>query len=223
MKILIHAVPERMWYVEEFLISALEAQGAEEIEVWNDTEKKGNLTACMESFAAREGDGGTWHLQDDVLPCRDFVKRIRELDEGVVYGFTCAHFGDDPQQTGTVYAPDAWHSFQCIRIPDAYARECAEWVLTGAWSPASAASELPALWAANKGDDSFFREFLLTRHGREQMRNVKPNLVEHVDWLIGGSILSPWRGFLARAYHWDDGELIQALKERLREREKKQN
>ena len=65
MKILIHAVPERMWYVEEFLIPALRAQGAEKIEIWNDTEHRGNLAACMDAFAAREGDGGTWHLHQE--------------------------------------------------------------------------------------------------------------------------------------------------------------
>ena len=33
MEIMIHAVPERMWYVEEFLIPSLEAQGADRIRV----------------------------------------------------------------------------------------------------------------------------------------------------------------------------------------------
>ena len=129
MKFLIHTYPGRMWYVEEFLYPSLRDQGcpADDIEIWNDTEKKGNLQSCMESFAAREGDGGTWHLQDDVLLCRDFYKRCQELDDGVVYGFCCARFNDDPQQRGKVHQPDMWHSFQCVRIPDAYARECAEW------------------------------------------------------------------------------------------------
>ena len=215
MKVLIHACPARMWYVDAFLVPTLKRQGADEVEVWNDTEGKGNLLSCMESFASRTGNGGTWHIQDDVLLARDFVSRCRALDRGVVYGFTCGQFGDDPQQTGEVYAPDAWHSFQCIRIPDSWARECAEWFFSGSWRD-DPGPELFALFGMNQGDDTFFREFVQTRHGRETMINAKPNLVEHVDWLVGGSILSPWRGFLARAHYWEDETLVDELRAQLR-------
>ena len=214
MKILIHACPERMWYVENFLVPGLEAQGAEDIEVWNDTEKRGNLMACMESFKARHGNGSTWHIQDDVLPCRDFVKRCQDYD-GVVYGFTCGRFGDDIWQTGKVYAPDVWHSFQCVLIPDEYARECAEWFFSGEWAE-STLPELPILKGANKGDDTFFREFLQIRHGREMFTNINPNLVEHVDWLVGGSVLSQWRGFIPRSSLWNDEELVLELKREIK-------
>ena len=205
-------MPKRMWYVTDFLIPMLEDQGAEEIEVWNDAEKKGNLTACMDSFAARHGDGGTWHIQDDVLPCRDFVKRCRELDQGVVYGFCCEQFTDDPQLTGMVYQCDSWHSFQCVRIPDAYARECAAWVRSKSWEKQSPNPELHVLWHQNHGDDTFFHEFMACWHGRDMIRNEKPNLVQHVDWIVGGSIISPYRGFFATADYWDDDELVEELK-----------
>lgn len=218
MKILIHAVPERMWYVREYLLPMLQAQGAEQVEIWNDEDHVGNLSACMAAFAACDGDGGTWHLQDDVLPCRDFVRRCRDLDSGLVYGFCCRNFTDRLDAFGTVYAPDAWHSFQCVRIPDAWARECAEWVLGEHWRQTSPMPELPILWELNKGDDSFFHEFIQCRHGDTIVENVRPNLVEHVDWLIGGSFLQPWRGYLARAEYWDDEELVNSLHDRLRAR-----
>ena len=128
MKVMIHACPIRMWYVEGFLVPELERQGADEITVWCDTEKQGNLRACMAAFSACTGDGGTWHIQDDVLLCRDFVKRCRAHDEGVVYGFCNETFRDDPQQAGRLSVADAWHSFQCVRIPDSYARDCAAWL-----------------------------------------------------------------------------------------------
>ena len=218
MKILIHAVPERMWYVDEFLIPALRAQGADEIRVWNDADHTGNLAACMAAFAACEGDGGTWHLQDDVLPCRDFVKRCRELDDGVAFGFACPNFGDRLDAGGTVYAADAWHSFQCVRIPDAYARDCAAWVRSMAWRRESPAVELPILWDLGKGDDSFFHEYMQSRHGADIVENVRPNLVEHVDWLLGGSTVQCWRDYLARSAFWDDEDLVAALRERIRAR-----
>lgn len=211
MKVLIHACPKRLWYVTGFLVPQLKEQGADEVEVWNDTDRLGNLEACMKSFATRQGDGGTWHIQDDVLLCRNFVQRCSEMDQGVVYGFTCGRFGDDVDQTGRVYAPDVWHSFQCVRIPDAYARECAEWFYSGVWRK-TASPELYALYDMGQGDDSFFREFLQTMHGTETMINVRPNLVEHVDWIIGGSILSPYREYYATSHYWDDVELVEKLK-----------
>lgn len=217
MKILIHAVPERMWYVNEFLIPALQAQGEEEIEIWNDTEHRGNLDACLDAFASREGDGGTWHLQDDVLPRRDFVTRCRDLDDGIVFGFCCRNFGDRLDAFGQVYAPDAWNSFQCVRIPDAYARECADWVRSMRWQKESPAPELPILWQLGKGDDTFFHEFLQCRYPSEIVENVKPNLVEHIDWIIGGSTIQ-WRDYIARAEYWDDEDLIAALRERIKAR-----
>lgn len=212
MKVLIHAYPKRMWYVEGWLVPELERQGADEIEIWNDAEGKGNLRACLESFAARTGDGGTWHIQDDVLLCRDFVQRCREHDEGVVYGFCNVQFTDDPAQTGVVSVEDAWHSFQCLRIPDAYARECAAWFE----GPGKTSALYPIWIGSGKMDDDVFRTFLLDRHGRETVENLRPNLVEHVDWIIGGSILSPWRGYIARAHFWDDEELVRELKESVR-------
>ena len=39
---MIHAVPEREWYVEEYLIPSMISQGIspDEIEVWMDSERK---------------------------------------------------------------------------------------------------------------------------------------------------------------------------------------
>ena len=212
MKILIHACPQRMWYVTDYLIPMLEKQGAEDISVWNDTAKAGNLKACMDSFASMQGDDGTWHIQDDVLPCRDFVKRCRQHDEGLVYGFCCEQFTDNPKMTGTVYLPDAWHSFQCVRIPNAYARECASWVRSGRWERESANPELLILHQLCKGDDTFFCEFMAVYHGRITAENLRPNLVEHIDWLLGGSTLHAYRDSLPRSDYWDDEDLIRELK-----------
>lgn len=212
MKILIHACPKRMWYAEDFLAPMLLKQGAEEVEIWNDSDKQGNLLACMRSFEARMGDSGTWHIQDDVLPCRDFVERCRAVDSGVVYGFCNEQFTDDPDQTGRVHVESAWHSFQCVRIPDEYARECAEWFFSREFEDIKTA-EMAVLEEAGKGDDTFFREFLCTKHPYDLVLNAKPNLVEHVDWIVGGSILHPWRGYLSRAYYWNDEELVTELKQ----------
>lgn len=214
MKVLIHAYPKRMWYVEEFLVPSLQEQGADSIEIWNDTEKKGNLISCMESFAAREGDGGTWHIQDDVIVCRDFVQRCREHDDGVVYGFCAEKFNDDVTQRGRVHQPDMWHSFQCVRIPDAYARECAEWFFTDARY-----RYIFSKWAeSGKMDDSFFWSFMEDRHPGDLVLNLAPCLVDHIDWAIGGSAINDFRGYIVRAHYWEDEELVDNLIEKLNER-----
>lgn len=220
MRFLIHACPKRLWYAEEFLRPALLDQGADpsDVEIWNDAEGRGNLLACMASFAAREGDGGTWHLQDDVLPCRDFVRRCGEYDEGVAFGFACRNFGDRLDACGTVYVADAWNSFQCVRIPDPWARECAAWVMSGDWKTESPCPELPILWELGKGDDTFFHEFMLCRHGRGVAENIAPNLVEHIDWLVGGSSIQHWRDYLARAEFWAEPELVDEVKEQIQRR-----
>ena len=217
MKFLIHTYPKRLWYVEEFLVPSLKAQGAENIEIWNDIEKKGNLRACMESFAARSGDGGTWHLQDDVIICHDFVEQCEEHDDGVVFGFCCRNFNDRLSAYGDVYIPDAWNSFQCVRIPDQWARECADWVFSLKWETESTSPELPILWKLNKGDDTFFHEFMVSRYGTETAENLKPNLVDHIDHLLGGSSIN-YRDYIARAEYFEDQYLIEELAQAIKRR-----
>ena len=243
MKVMIHACPERLWYVDRFLLPELREQGAEEVRVWYDGTGRGNLLSCMEAFASlgtgedaspggAEEDRGlpqsppatapserepdTWHLQDDVLLCRDFVRRAEELEEipGILCGFVSELGGPDCNLRGRVYVPDMWYSFPCIRIPDALARGCAEWFLSGAWrreaDPAAFAME-----AAGRGDDWFFREYMELRHGGETALNLVPCLAEHVDWLLGGSIVSRWRGHPTRAVYWEDEERVEELKRKL--------
>lgn len=217
MNIMIHACPQRMWFVEDFILPELKAQGATDITVWNDTKKLGNLASCMAAFASMEGDGGTWHIQDDVLLSHDFVKRCEENDYGLVYGFCCRNFGDRLDAYGEVYVPDAWNSFQCVRIPNEYARECAEWVYSEAWRTESDSAELPIVWKVNKGDDTFFHEFLKARHAYDTALNLKPNIVDHIDYLIGGSACN-FRDYIARAEYFEDLDLIEEMKQKLNER-----
>lgn len=220
MRILIHAVPQRLWYVENFMLPELERQGADAVELWVDREKAGNLKSCMDSFLSLTGDGGTWHIQDDLLFARDFVKRASAFDERrpLANGFCCIAFEDSPWTPGEVYMPDAWHSFQCIYIRNDLARECAEWVYSGQWIE-SPRQDLPVLHRVGKGDDSFFREFMLCRHPEMKGFNFSPNLVEHIDWLIGGSTLKEngkWYYDMPRSALWEDEDMVTDLKKRIR-------
>lgn len=215
-KYMMHACPKRMWYVEEFLIPSMLEQGIprEDITVWNDTEKLGNLAACMAAFESCTGDGGTWHLQDDVVISADFAEKTREFDRGVVYGFCSRYFMDDVDIAGEVYAEDAWHSFQCVRIPNEYARGCAAWVKAG--GPFSAEGEI--LIKLNKGDDTLFREYFITHHGMDTAVNLSPNIVNHVDYLVGGPVTNQWRSYIVGSDKWADSSIISKLQTKLKER-----
>ena len=62
----------------------------------------------------------------------------------------------------------------------------------------------------NKYDDTIFREFLKTHYPQLQAVNIVPNLVEHVDVLIGGSIINKWLSW-RRSKYWKDEKVIEDL------------
>ena len=220
---MIHACPQRMWYVSEFLLPQLRGQGVgeDEITVWNDTEGWGNLESFVRSCESLAGGGGqTWHVQDDVILAHDFVARARTLEretDGIVCGFVCDNWGPKPIKEGIVPIRFMWNGFQCLRIPDGIAAEFAVWFRgAGCRKP-----ELQRWVARNKGDDSVFRAFCLERHGSDTVRNINPNLADHVDFLIGGTVLNPARPCqYNRALFWDpkDAEAVVALRDRLTQR-----
>jgi len=215
---MIHTCPERLWYVEKYLYPSLREQGirAKDIEIWNDTEGKGNLISCMESFLVCGGiEGGTWHLQDDVLICRDFAKRTKAHDEGIVCGFASEYFERHrPMVSGIVRPLRMWWSFQCIRIPNDIAAECAEWFFAEAVNNRHYAQYIED----GKHDDIIFRAYLLREYGNELVENLAPCLVEHIDFLIGGSVVNRDRGDrLIRAIFWQDKDAVDALRAALKQ------
>ena len=216
MHYMIHACPQRMWYVDGYLIPSMKAQGIpeEEITVWNDTEGKGNLFSCMESFKTCSGqEGGTWHLQDDVIISRDFAARSREYDDGIVCGFGCLNFGPSMQETGRKPSMFMWYSFQCIRIPNEIAREFTEWFYNDAINRTQYASQV----VDRKHDDWFFREFIKERKRDLWIQNLDPNLVDHIDYLIGGTLINQQRHLqINRSAFFPDQDLVEELKQRLK-------
>lgn len=217
---MIHACPQRMWYVEEFLLPSMLAQGilARDIEIRNDTDGRGNLTMCMESFRdCGKRTGGTWHLQDDVILSRDFAERTgKGFDpELVTCGFACRNFGPGMQESGKVPTVFMWYSFQCVYIPNRIAGECAEWF----YSQAVRRSAYETKIAENRHDDWFFRQFMLERDPDGRVVNLRPNLADHIDYLIGGTIINPLRRIqVNRAEFFPDGDLVEELERKLADR-----
>ena len=112
MKYMVHACPPRMWYVNDYLIPSMVEQGisADNITVWNDSDGRGNLWSCLDSFQSLQDEpGGVWHLQDDVIISRQFAQLTREHDDGIVCGFFCRNF-DLFSKPGIVPAHEQWYS-----------------------------------------------------------------------------------------------------------------
>lgn len=218
MRFVIHSCDKRKWYVNDFLIPIMVGQGinGDDIVVWNDDGgRMGNLESCMRCFewCGKNDVGGSWHLQDDVLICADFYKRAKENDSGIVCGFCNIEFGPSVDVKGRVPAAFAWNSFQCIRIPDTIAGECADWFYNEAMTRAD--TDYQTKIAARKHDDGFYRDFLIERHSDIKCLNLVPNLVEHVDFLVGGSVINMFRGHTSRAFYWQDENRVENLKQEI--------
>ena len=219
MLIMIHACPQREWYVNEFLVPSLRTQGidAKEITVWVDRHGIGNLASCLASFSeVAELSGETWHLQDDVIICKDFAERARAAPKGIVCGF-CVKRYEDALVFGKTTTMFQWQSsFPCIKIPNAIAGEFVEWIHREKHRPGVA-----QYVQTGKKDDTLFYAFCQEKYPKMEIFNADPHLVDHIDWLIGGSTINQGRGFVARSCRWRDEDLIiQLQNEMVRRRTK---
>ena len=207
MRYIIHACPQRMWYVEKFLVPSMQDQWLDP-EVRCDTERRGCLEACMNIFASMEGDGGAWHMQDDVIICRNFAERTKSATNGVVNGFvwTKGAYND----IGIVNQRFGWNSFQCTYIQNDIARGCAEWFYS------EGRIKHKQLAETGRFDDCFFRLYLQECHSKMNVLNLKPNLVDHIDFLIGGTVVSFDRKEKeCRSAWFEDLDLVEELAKKL--------
>lgn len=192
-KYLIHASPSRMWYVTDYLIPSMVKQGIDRdnITVWNDANGSGCLTSTMVSFASIDrNDSGIWHMQDDVIIAPDFKEKTEELDLGLVCGY--CYDSEETWRTsahGYTKGKNIWFSFPCIRIPNQLARDVADWFFKRVLP-----EELfPELIITGKHDDTLFVRYVETFRPDDLILNYSPGLVEHVDYLIGGSLVNKER------------------------------
>lgn len=213
-KYMIHVCNSREWYVNKYLIPSMLEQGIKrsDIIVYIDIAEKGNLESCMRSFALTEEFNceGVWHLQDDIIISSDFKKRTEELDNGIVCGF-CCDYDVNKTNCGVVNVIDMWYSFPCIRIPNKIATECATWFFNN-WETNF---EVKHIAKAKKNDDLLFRYFLERHYMSENVILVNPNLVNHVDYLIGGSLINKQRDKVIKSIYWEEDDLVEKLKNAL--------
>lgn len=216
---MIHIVPRRMWYVGEHLIPSMVKQGIarSNIAIYCDSIHAGNLKACMNAFATMpDDDNGTWHLQDDVCICKDFKERTEQHDEGLVCGFSSEMY-DGPGNIGIVDRKQMWFSFPCIRIPNKWARECAEWITTYIIGNPI----YQEFWENGVNDDWAFRLYVKAFHKDTKALNLAPNLVDHVDYLVGGGTGAKPRDKQVRAQYWTDNDIIADLEKKIKKQKNK--
>ena len=213
-KYLIHTCNQRLWYVHEHLIPSMLAQGIAswDIEVYLDKENEGCLLTCMKAFLAVPPSGYTWHMQDDVIICSDFKQRTEyPYEEDIVCGY-CYDKDDRKNYTGRVEQEHMWYSFPCIRIANKLARGCGRWF----FNEAQFAKEYQTWIKMKKYDDSMFDWYTKYHWTEVSVLNLIPNLVDHIDYLIGGSIINSIRPEVeTHAVYFQYKYLIDELKEKL--------
>lgn len=208
-KYLIHACDKRMWYVQNFLVPSMLEQGISEkdIDIYNDTMHKGNLWACIDSFDKLPDTYGTWHLQDDVCISSDFKAKTEQHDKGIVTGICNSY--SNKNLKGFVRFEHMWYSFPCIRIPNEVAHSFVKW-----FKEVAQFKVRYEQWVREgRYDDSFFLEYLIHEEQPQWLTvyNLVPNIVQHIDYLIGGSVIGTQRVDEASSVFFEDSFLIKKL------------
>ena len=210
---MIHTMPKRMWYVRDFLIPAMLKQGIakENIIVYNDIEGAGTLQACLDSFSKVGNDtNGTWHLQDDVVISSDFKEKTEQYDSGIVCGFASEY--DKSKEIGLVKPKDMWYSFLCIRIPNFMAKNFVVWFNEEMRDN----PVYKAYWKDGTNDDLAFKMYIRTLNFEVPIRNLVPNIVNHVDYMIGGQVRAGApRDRIITSKYWEDEAVIEWLRDML--------
>lgn len=216
MKYMIHTIPQRLWYVKKYLIPSMTNQGVNpyDIIVFNDSNKRGNLQAFLDSldyiYNNLQDEYGVWHLQDDVIISRDFYINTCVDSERVVNGFASDIMNGE--KTGVVRVEDFWYSFPCIYIPNRYIPPFMYFMKV--ISEKGKDNRYKIRYDKNRYDDYFFYKFLIKVYPNDKMLNLKPNIVDHIDYLIGGS--TGIRRRQIRSLYFNDLDLVEELERNLK-------
>lgn len=211
-KYLIHTCKDRYWYVRYYLVPSLKRQGIakDDIVIYNDTQHDGQLKSLIKSYDAI-GEEDAWHLQDDIIISSKFKEKTEKYDDGIVCGF-CNKFSIG--RPGRVNIFDMWYSMSCIRIPGTIFKEFVTWL-----NEPSTRNTFRCYFEENKHDDVLFEAFLKNNYPRLLPYNLAPNLVNHIDHLLGGSIINKTRDkpleFIMSTY-WDEPKLLIDIEKKLK-------
>lgn len=215
MKYMIHTYPKREWYVLKYLVPSMLKQGInkDDITIYSDRNSLGNLLSWLWSLSQVKED--TWHLQDDIIICSDFKDRTEVYSylNTVVCGFVHYDFNTGSTlQTGFTHPKFMFMSFPCIFIPKKYSDEFLNWI----YLPQTKEKYKKEI-ESKKNDDLLFYKYINEIHKDLKIYNCKPCLVDHIDYLIGGSSVNGrlYEGQQVRAYYWNEEKLIKELERKI--------
>lgn len=209
-KYIIHACNKRMDYVMKRLVPDMVSQGINKDDIVVDVDKDeiGCLEHTMRIFRAMPDHGDTWHLQDDVLISSDFKEKTEADYTGIVCGFA-SKYDHNPVVGETDFA-HAWYSFPCIRIPNRTALKCGEYFFNVVMK--SRKQEHKKFIRNKKYDDSLFKEYVRIFEPNIKVTNLAPNIVDHIDYLIGGTVVNYGRALSnVSSVFWNEPERTEAL------------
>ena len=167
----------------------------------------------MSIFRSMPDKGDTWHLQDDVLISRNFKEVTEREYKGIVCGFA-SRYDHDPV-IGETDFDHAWYSFPCIRIPNRTALKCGEYFFNCVMK--SRKSQHKKFIRDKKYDDSLFKEYVRIFEPNIKVTNLCPNIVDHIDYLIGGTVVNYGRALSnVSSVFWEDDDLVEALYEEMK-------
>lgn len=223
MKYMIHTHPKRSYYVDNYLIPSLEKQGidSDDIYVVLDTDGAGNLKSFLYSLKmiltipVLNEEKGIWHLQDDVIISKDFKKKseMYAKKDIIINGFVSNNYNKNAlKYTGKQPVKYMWLSMPCIYIPNKYINEFLTWIDS---IKNLEVNEYKRRYKSNRHDDFFLYMFMQEVHGKSSCYNLNPNLVDHIDYLIGNSINKP-RDTQVRGFYFKDIDLVEQLERDLK-------
>lgn len=214
MRFIVRCFYPRMWYVNNFLIPSLERQNIHP-DVIMDDGRMGNLRGFVYTmdYIARlyPPNDATWVLQDDVLISSRFADVARSVNKDVLTCAFASKLGDGDRVKFTGFQPmrRSWMSFQAIMIPNRYCAPFVEWFDT----VVKKGDFFRKYYESNKADDFFFQRFLWEKYPNDKVLNLCPNIVEHVDGIIGDSYCNPQKIGRNVSKYWFENDLKNKLKE----------
>ena len=215
MNVMIHACPQREYYVSTFLVPALLKSGfkKDEVYVYLD-DGLGCLKGYLYSFdkLVPDDDEDTWHLQDDVLPRNNFYKyheALKLFKNDIICGFGNREFYTKKDFGYAENGAEMFYSFPCIRIPNKIAHKFVTWYDIVARHEVKYQQYI----VNNKFVDYLFKEFVdyYFLGVKGVIFNFKPCLVEHVDEFCSGSTVNKARPKPAKALIFNDDEAFNSL------------
>lgn len=215
MKYLIHTFPKRLWYVEKYLIPSMIKQGIKkkDIYIYNDEQGFGNLFAFLDSISFiinnLSEEKGIWHLQDDVIISKHFKEETEKANNKVINGFVNKWYAS-VEKTGIVSVNEFWYSFPCVYIPNRYLDDFINWV-----EKVKEHAPYRKRYLTGRYDDYFFYKFLEEEYPIDKMINLKPNLVDHIDYLLGYTS-GKRKKVPVRAEYFEDLDLVEDLERKLK-------